>query len=268
MKDALMKYLICPGCAGTLRLEKYIEKSDEIEEGLIECESCHSTYPVIEGIPRMLTTELLVKLVTGYEHFMKKYKLSLPQGMKLIVNETDEKIAKGFEFEWKHHAEILPEHELEFRHVLGEVMPPESFINKVVLDAGCGQGRFSYFSKKFGADTVIAFDLGEQTLISKKNLQGQDNVHILQASIYNPPFKPIFDIVYSIGVLHHLPDPEKGFFALYNLLNEKGRIFVWLYGYSSIIPVIKFMRQFSLKLGVRFNRCISFFFGSPFICYK
>jgi len=39
-----------------------------------------------------------------------------------------------------------------------------------------------------------------------------------------------FDFIFSIGVLHHLPDPQGGFNALVGLMNRKTQIFAWVYG--------------------------------------
>jgi uncharacterized protein YbaR (Trm112 family) len=42
--------------------------------------------------------------------------------------------------------------------------------------------------------------------------------------------KPVFDYAFSIGVLHHLPDPERGFKALVSKLKPGGAISAWVYG--------------------------------------
>jgi SAM-dependent methyltransferase len=40
----------------------------------------------------------------------------------------------------------------------------------------------------------------------------------------------VFDYAFSIGVLHHLPDPERGFHALVSRLRPGGAISAWVYG--------------------------------------
>jgi len=258
-----MAYIICSGCRSELALEVFEQDDSEIIEGWLTCQGCNNLYPIIEGVPRLLMPDLLPKLVSGYGAFLKKHNLIHPAATNMKIYDTDEKIAKGFEFEWQKHSKILPEHEKEFRHVLADVLPPGEFEGRVVLDAGCGQGRFSYFSQRYGVQTVISFDLGEHVLISNRNLKGMENVHVVQASIYNPPFRALFDIIYSIGVIHHLPEPEKGFRTLYNLLKKDGKIFIWVYGYSKIIPVIKFFRKVTLGRSVKFNRFLGFFLAIP-----
>lgn len=263
MKTELMDYIVCPDCKKAFTLQIFEQEGSEITEGLIKCESCGFEFPIIRSIPRILPGELLHTLVTGYWEFAEKHHMKDAEKRRLAAHDTDETIAKGFEFEWQHHSEVLPEHEKEFRHVLGEVIKPEELDGKVVLDAGCGQGRFSYFSAKYGAKTVIGFDLGEQVLIARQNTKAVNNIHLLQASIYEPPFENIFDQIFSIGVIHHLPDPEKGFRSLYNLLKKEGKIFIWVYGYSSIIPIIKFIRQFTLGKSLKFNRFLAWFIAVP-----
>src|SRR5438552_3085002 len=39
-----------------------------------------------------------------------------------------------------------------------------------------------------------------------------------------------FDSIYSIGVLHHLPDPERAFCALAPYVKPDGTLFAWIYG--------------------------------------
>lgn len=258
-----MEYIVCPNCKGQLILKQFEVNGSEIEEGLLTCIECDVFFPIIKGIPRILPSDLLPKLVSNYESFLHRYGLKHPGADGFTVHDTDERIARGFEFEWQKHSEVLAEHEKEFLHVLGDVLPTNKIKGKIILDAGCGQGRFSYFLHKYGATTVVAFDLGEQTLLAQKNLIGKGNVHVVQTSIYNAPFKPVFDLIFSIGVIHHLPEPEKGFRTLYELLKSNGRIFIWVYGHSSIIPVIRCLRKFTLKRSIKFNRVLGFFLAIP-----
>ena len=57
------------------------------------------------------------------------------------------------------------------------------------------------------------------------------SVSIVQGDIYFPPFKDaLFDAAYSLGVLHHLPDPSRGFHALARKVKNSGWFQVWVYG--------------------------------------
>ena len=65
---------------------------------------------------------------------------------------------------------------------------------------------------------------------ARRNTQHLPNVHLVQANLYHLPFRAEgFDFAYSIGVLHHLPDPEAGFRCLTPLVKPGGAIFIWVY---------------------------------------
>ena len=70
----------------------------------------------------------------------------------------------------------------------------------------------------------------------------QHNPRILiQADIANLPFKRPFDFIYSVGVLHHLPNPKVGFQSLVGHLKPKGSISVWVYGKEGNEIIEKFV---------------------------
>jgi SAM-dependent methyltransferase len=105
---------------------------------------------------------------------------------------------------------------------------PEFFRGKKVLDAGCGNGRFAYYAAKYGAE-VWAIDLGPAVEVARHNTESV-NVHAVQADLHNPPFAfESFDFIYSIGVLHHLPDPEIAFRNLLRFLKPGGEVQIYLY---------------------------------------
>ncbi|MGH3109593.1 MAG: class I SAM-dependent methyltransferase [Gaiellaceae bacterium] len=60
-----------------------------------------------------------------------------------------------------------------------------------------------------------------------------------------------FDVIYSIGVLHHLPDPREGFLSLARYLRPGGTIAIWVYGYENyglVRKVIEPLRRVSTKM--------------------
>ena len=93
-------------------------------------------------------------------------------------------------------------------------LEPADFEGRVVLDAGCGKGRHIFLAAKFKARTVVGVDLSNAVEAAYRNTRELPNVHVIQADIYHLPFAQPFDLAYSIGVLHHLPDPKAGFLAL------------------------------------------------------
>lgn len=58
MKRDLLDILACPVCKGDLELAVDKENEEEIISGKLLCSSCSAEYPIEEGIPNMLPSEL------------------------------------------------------------------------------------------------------------------------------------------------------------------------------------------------------------------
>jgi SAM-dependent methyltransferase len=120
----------------------------------------------------------------------------------------------------------------DFRENFWNYLPPatpELLRGRLGLDAGCGFGRHLYQAASCGAE-VVGMDFSRAIDASYENTKQFVNVHLVQGDIYAPPFAPgTFDFVYSVGVLHHLDDPERGVRSLVPLIKPDGSLFVWLY---------------------------------------
>jgi SAM-dependent methyltransferase len=212
LKPALLDYLVCPVCRADLALDRTLNPRQrdselgggaaEIETGELVCRSGHR-YPIDRGVPRLL-----------------------PPNLPPASRQT----AEAFGWQWQHFREMHAEYEAQFLDWIAP-LPPAFFKDKLVLDAGCGMGRHAYLASRFGAKLVIGIDLSDAVFSAQANVRELPNVHIVQADIYHPPFRgALFDFIYSIGVLHHLPDPEAGFRSLLDVLKPGGTIFAWVYG--------------------------------------
>jgi SAM-dependent methyltransferase len=100
---------------------------------------------------------------------------------------------------------------------------------KLVLDAGCGAGRFSEIALSLGAE-VVAIDYSSAIDACASNLGDNPRLHLAQADIYALPFAPeTFDFIYSLGVLQHTPDVKKALCSLPPFLKYGGKLTVDLY---------------------------------------
>jgi SAM-dependent methyltransferase/uncharacterized protein YbaR (Trm112 family) len=202
--NSFIETLRCPQCRGELLLSA---------DQNLKCPSCKLSYPIVNGIPRMLLPALRDALAG-----------------EVSATGTDAKqveTALSFGFEWTRFPEMYAEWEKQF---LDYMQPhgPDFFRGKKILDAGCGNGRFAYYASKYGAD-VWAIDLGPAVEVARRNTE-LVNVKVVQADLHNPPFAlESFDFIYSIGVLHHLPDPEVAFRNLLRFLKPGGEIQIYLY---------------------------------------
>jgi SAM-dependent methyltransferase len=144
------------------------------------------------------------------------------------VSEEQRETADAFGYSWSHYPTenpYTPEQWADW------VIPltASDFEGRRVLDAGCGLGGFAEYVRAWGASEVVGVDLSEAVDAAADRLRGK--VDLVQADLYRLPFAPgTFDVGYSIGVLHHLPDPERGFRALAGAVRPGGTVFAWVYG--------------------------------------
>jgi SAM-dependent methyltransferase len=159
----------------------------------------------------------------------------------------------SFSFEWNLHRKTQlddatsRESEETFREKTG--LCPEDVAGRLVLDAGCGMGRFADIVSRWGGK-VVGIDLSLAVEAAQANLSGRDNVRILQADLFRLPFRPgSFDIVYSLGVLHHTPDCEKAFRHLVPFVRPGGRLCVWVYGSTGPwVRVTRLYRRVTVRM--------------------
>src|SRR5215472_11706085 len=83
----------------------------------------------------------------------------------------------------------------------------ESFRGKDVLDAGCGGGQHINFIAPY-ARSVTGVDLNTAE-IAREKTEGNANVAILEGDIAEIALDKTYDIVLSIGVIHHTDNPDK-----------------------------------------------------------
>ncbi|HEX8145406.1 MAG TPA: methyltransferase domain-containing protein [Pyrinomonadaceae bacterium] len=240
MKQRLLQLIVCPLCGGALSCDIFERTTNnEIATALLSC-ACGSVYPVIGGIPRLLPPALQAMLWEMHPEFFELHGPRLPaqllpkEGEKKSAGEDREtraqrETARSFGYEWQAFSEMLPDYESNFRWYF-ERFEAKAFEGALVLDAGCGTGRHTFYMARSGAREVVAMDFSQAIEVAAYNNRANPNTHFVQADIYHPPFPPrTFDFLYSLGVLHHLPDPERGFRQLLPLLREDGFLNIYLY---------------------------------------
>jgi SAM-dependent methyltransferase len=103
------------------------------------------------------------------------------------------------------------------------------------LDAGCGTGHLLVgVAKRFPSWKCFGLDLSSASLSVASQLASRHsttNVHLHQGSYLDPlPFDEKFDIIAALGTIHHAADPVAALRNLGTWLDDKGVIFLHLYG--------------------------------------
>lgn len=201
MTQRLLQILACPSCKGQLDLVVTEERGNEIEEGSLNCAACRKTFPVVRGIPRFVSSE---------------------------------NYAASFGRQWNKFARLQLDSQNGTRYSRTRFYSitewePSALKGKMVLDAGCGAGRFSEVILEDGAE-VVAVDLSNAVDACRQNLSSHSRLHVVQASIYELPFRDgTFDYVYCIGVIQHTPDPRRSVLSLLPKTAIGGKAGLWIY---------------------------------------
>jgi SAM-dependent methyltransferase len=181
----------CPSCGATL----------SPNGDALTCTQCAAVYPVVNSIPRFVPKE---------------------------------NYASNFGFQWNRFSATqldsstgVPISRDRFLRETG--WDEKTLSGKLVLDAGCGAGRFAEVALSLGAE-VVAIDYSSAVDAAQRNLQAHPRLHLAQADIYHLPFAPgTFDFVYSLGVLQHTPDVKRATLSVIAMAKPGGGVTIDVY---------------------------------------
>ena len=202
MNRFLLDILVCPACKVGLTVEPPgFDLGEEIISGALRCENCSNSFPIVNRIPRFVPPE---------------------------------NYATSFGFQWN----TFKTEQLDSEN--GSTISEDRFYSvtewqkgwmegKLILDAGCGAGRFLDISSR-AAGQVVGVDLSNAVDASLSSLTDRTNVHLVQASLYDLPFRSgTFDGTYCIGVVQHTPDPERSLECLAETVKPAGHLGLFIY---------------------------------------
>ena len=132
-------------------------------------------------------------------------------------------------------------------HLVWPDLPPSD--EQTILIAGCGTSQAARYARRQPAARVVAIDVSDTSLRHTRELKDRhhlDNLELHQLSIERvQDLSLAFDLVVCTGVLHHLPDPDRGLRALREVLNPLGamRLMVYArYGRAGIYMLQEYCR--------------------------
>jgi len=205
MRPEALIFIVCPNCAGELSLSSDASRASEdghIMTGTLACRGCPSQFSIRNGVPILLLANLAsVKLET----------------------------ASRFAEEWTRWSDLRDYYEQEFFDWVAP-LSGKDFARQIVFEGGCGKGRHTAIVASHGAKAIVSLDLGESAFVAFAHTRQFPNAHVIIGDLLNPPVRPVFDLAFSVGVLHHLPDPAAGFASLASRVREGGRVAFWVYG--------------------------------------
>jgi SAM-dependent methyltransferase len=241
-------------------MEVFSEDGTHVLEGVLRCgNGCW--YPIVGGVPRMLLDELR----DGFSDFARRHGMEGPApaagssepaaaGRGLGHVRLQRATAASFGHEWSEYArfgwsaadlegEVVEmdvadygavRREVELAHTIPTfrrktLLQENDVAGRLVLDVGCGNGRYCFVARHFGAE-VVGLDLSAAADAAFVNTRHLEGVHVVQGDGFRAPFADrTFGAIFSIGVLHHTPSAKHAMQALPRLLRSDGVLSVHLY---------------------------------------
>ena len=240
----------CPECKSPLKFQN----------NSIECEKCKRQFEIKENVFDFSNLE---------------------------VTEETNKTVKQFGESWKLFSHIEDYHKRQFLNWI-DPLKEEDFKDKIVLEAGCGKGRHTVIVSSFKPKELYAVDLSEAIYIAQRNLLSLSNVAAgfnLRSSgnstlikgegkiVFQPTFirsdlKKLpfcdnsFDLIFCVGVLHHIDKMEDALNEFWRVLKPSGKLLLWVYGREGNGFIIHFVnpirKTITSKIPTKILKILSF----------
>jgi SAM-dependent methyltransferase len=218
--------LVCPKTKEKL----YIEKNKEF----LVSEISKIKYPIINGIPYFVS----------------------------ILSFGEKETQRVFSAEWNDFSS----YDADNLERMSEPIPKNFFMDKNILEVGCGSGRHSSrLIKIYKAKSVCAIDLSDAVQAARINNQELKNLTIANCSVFNLPFKDnYFDLAFSLGVLMHTENPEDAFYQMSSKVKKNGDIIIWVYKKNTRKILMEIPRFFTKNAPTIIQKIISFILSVVF----
>jgi SAM-dependent methyltransferase len=193
--------------------------------------------------------------------------------MTIVSTSLQERTIRAFGRQWT----AFPENRGYYASVslLEDICAPlldvRELTDKRVCEIGSGSGRIVEMLLTAGAANVLAIEPSEAFAVLQENIRHHGSrVQLLRATGEHIPCGANFDFVFSIGVLHHIPEPEPVVQAAFRSLRPGGKLLIWLYGKegnSLYLSVVRPLRVLTSRLPHRLLWLLACLFDLPLRAY-
>lgn len=153
-----------------------------------------------------------------------------------------------------------------------EPLTPEDIEGREILELGFGNGSLLVHAAACRPRRLVGVELGDTLEPTRANLRDafdgeldliQGDLTVVEAGR--------FDVVYCIGVIHHLSDPSAGFASVIRHTRPGGRFHCWVYGREGngvVIALVEPIRRIASRLPWWFTKyLVALPLAVPFYAY-
>ncbi|HZZ79208.1 MAG TPA: methyltransferase domain-containing protein [Gemmataceae bacterium] len=213
MRRCLVEKLACPECRADIQLAEVNDETPiRVMRGKLRCVGCNRTYPIENGVPR------LVKVADDVAEVCKRFSFQwLSRWNGMFEGER----CYGFD------------DEVYIGWVRGQLLSRrQPLAGDWMLDAGCGSGeKTAVLARQSPEQNVVGLDLGVAS--QEKSIArfgDMPNLDYIQGNIMEAPLKErSFDYGMSLGVLHHTNDTRLAFAKFRKMLKDETTCVIWIY---------------------------------------
>jgi len=101
--------------------------------------------------------------------------------------------------------------------------------DKNIMEVGVGSGRISSNMLKYKPKHITGIEPSKAIEVAKKNIKS-DNIKLINIKGEEINFNNEFDYVFSLGVIHHIPEYDKVLRNIHKSLKPNGKFIIWVYG--------------------------------------
>ena len=155
----------------------------------------------------------------------------------MLENKIRDKTIKDYNDQWKLQGELNEDYwasdDILFDQ-FSNLFSVNEVKNKIIADIGAGTGRVVKTLLKYNPKKVYAIEPSYSGVNHiSNNLKKYSNLKIVQTDGLKFKTPELCDIIFSLGVIHHIKNPIDILKNIRANLKPKGKIVIWVYGYEN-----------------------------------